>query len=255
MLCHSHCLSQVLLPLRQALAVVGCTSTPPTCSWQLLLLSLAVLQTDDPRRSTLTRCCMYDVRRALGISRGGDAALMAVAHLAGGDYDTGGADNVGEALALGAVRQLLTGCQVSTAALCICGFLAFLRSISRAHRVQHVVRLRGLLSPCLLPPFVVQPSHHGSTQYTQAVCITCRQQLMLFSLQQKCLLVCWCVQDDELVLQKLEAAIARGPDPELEALTKCTGCKVCGHEGNRKNRINAHSGEGQGPVSAAQMGV
>jgi hypothetical protein len=55
---------------------------------------------------------MYDVRRVLGISRGGDAALMAVAHLAGGDYDMGGADNVGEALALGAVRQLLAGCQV-----------------------------------------------------------------------------------------------------------------------------------------------
>lgn len=52
-----------------------------------------------------------------------------------------------------------------------------------------------------------------------------------------------CVQDDELVLQKLEAAIARGPDPELEALIKCTGCKTCGHEGNRKNRINAHSGQ------------
>lgn len=59
------------------------------------------------------RCCMYDVRRVLGISSGGDAALMAVAHLAGGDYDMGGADNVGETLALGAVRQLLEGCEVS----------------------------------------------------------------------------------------------------------------------------------------------
>lgn len=70
------------------------------------------VQTDDPRRSELKRCCMYDVRRVLGISRGGDAALMAVAHLAGGDYDLGGADNVGETLALGAVRQLLAGCEV-----------------------------------------------------------------------------------------------------------------------------------------------
>lgn len=50
------------------------------------------------------------------------------------------------------------------------------------------------------------------------------------------------MQDDELVLQRLEAAVARGPDPELEALTKCTGCKACGHEGNRKNKIQAHSG-------------
>lgn len=71
------------------------------------------LQTDDPRKSNLTRCCMYDVRRVLGISSGGDAALMAVAHLAGGDYDLGGADNVGEVLALGAVRQLLADCDVS----------------------------------------------------------------------------------------------------------------------------------------------
>jgi hypothetical protein len=63
-----------------------------------------------------------------------------------------------------------------------------------------------------------------------------------------CLYVCGSqpstpLQDDEGVLQKLEAAIARGPDPELDALTKCTGCKACGHEGNRKNRINTHSGE------------
>lgn len=55
---------------------------------------------------------MYDVRRVLGISRGGDAALTAVAQLAGGDYDMGGADNVGDTLALAAVRQLLAGCEV-----------------------------------------------------------------------------------------------------------------------------------------------
>lgn len=72
-----------------------------------------MLQVDDPRRSTLTRCCMYDVRRVLGIEHGGNTALMAVAHLAGGDYDVGGADNVGETLALGAVRQLLAGREVS----------------------------------------------------------------------------------------------------------------------------------------------
>jgi hypothetical protein len=70
-------------------------------------------QTRDPRASKLVRCCMYDVRRVLGINSGGDAALMAVAHLAGGDYDMGGAENVGEALALGAVRQLLAGSEVN----------------------------------------------------------------------------------------------------------------------------------------------
>jgi hypothetical protein len=69
-------------------------------------------QIDNPQKTELTRCCIADVRRVLGISRGGDAALMAVAHLAGGDYDMGGADNVGEALALQAVRQLLSGCEV-----------------------------------------------------------------------------------------------------------------------------------------------
>lgn len=48
----------------------------------------------------------------LGIKRGGDAALVALAQLAGSDYDTGGADHVGESLALGAVRCLLRGCEV-----------------------------------------------------------------------------------------------------------------------------------------------
>jgi hypothetical protein len=72
-------------------------------------------------------------------------------------------------------------------------------------------------------------------------------------------LLCWCTlyhtQDDERVLQKLEAAIACGPDPELNALSKCTGCKVCGHEGNRKSRINTHSGEGQSCGAAAQTSI
>jgi hypothetical protein len=75
-------------------------------------------QIDNPQKTELTRCCIADVRRVLGISSGGDAALMAVAHLAGGDYDMGGADNVGETLALQAVRQLLADCEVRCASHC-----------------------------------------------------------------------------------------------------------------------------------------
>ncbi|KAF6255043.1 PIN domain-like protein [Scenedesmus sp. NREL 46B-D3] len=95
------------------------------------------LQTDDPRKSSLVRCCRADVQRLLGISRGGEAALQCIAQLAGGDYNTTGAEQVGEGMAMDAVRQLLQGCE-----------------------------------------------------------------------------------DDEAVLQKLEAALAAGPDPELDALTK-----------------------------------
>lgn len=39
-------------------------------------------------------------------------ALIAVAQLAGGDYDVAGAERVGDILALGAVRCLLKGRQV-----------------------------------------------------------------------------------------------------------------------------------------------
>jgi hypothetical protein len=83
----------------------------------VLLWWLLLLQTDDPRRSVLSVCSRSDVQRVLGIRRGGDAALVAVAQLAGGDYDVGGADNVGETLALGAVRCLLRDCEVS---YCLC---------------------------------------------------------------------------------------------------------------------------------------
>jgi hypothetical protein len=59
------------------------------------------------------------------------------------------------------------------------------------------------------------------------------------------------LQDDEVVLQKLEAAIARGPLPELDALTHCTGCKACGHEGGRKSKIKNHSGAAAAVTVAA----
>jgi hypothetical protein len=55
---------------------------------------LKTVQTDDPRKSSLVRCCRSDVQRLLGISRGGEAALQCIAQLAGGDYDTTGAEQV-----------------------------------------------------------------------------------------------------------------------------------------------------------------
>lgn len=55
---------------------------------------------------------MEDVRRMLGIQEGGQQALIAVAQLAGGDYDVQGAERVGDELAVFAVRSLLHGCQV-----------------------------------------------------------------------------------------------------------------------------------------------
>lgn len=74
---------------------------------------LLCLQTDKPKEAELTICRREDVQRILGISSGGDAALTAIAQLAGGDYDTTGVENVGEVLALAAVRYLLRDCQVS----------------------------------------------------------------------------------------------------------------------------------------------
>eukprot|EP00878_Enallax_costatus_P013056 GHUV01013642.1.p1 GENE.GHUV01013642.1~~GHUV01013642.1.p1 ORF type:complete len:422 (+),score=113.94 GHUV01013642.1:479-1744(+) len=115
------------------------------------------LLTDKAKEAELTICSRDDVQRVLGISRGGDAALTAVAQLAGGDYDLTGVENVGEVLALAAVRHLLRGCE-----------------------------------------------------------------------------------DDDTVIQKLEAALAAGPNAELDALTKCTGCKACGHEGGTKGRLKQH---------------
>lgn len=50
------------------------------------------------------------------------------------------------------------------------------------------------------------------------------------------------MQDDDLVLQRLQSALAAGPDPALDALTKCTGCAACGHEGGLKGKIKKHSG-------------
>lgn len=70
------------------------------------------MQTDDCRKSQLSNCDITDVRKMLGITEGGQRALIAIAQLAGGDYDITGAQRVGETLAVNAVRCLLKGCEV-----------------------------------------------------------------------------------------------------------------------------------------------
>lgn len=60
----------------------------------------------------LVRCDMAEVRSALGLSCGGRHALVAMAQLTGGDYDRGGADNVGGTMALRAIKALLGGKEV-----------------------------------------------------------------------------------------------------------------------------------------------
>lgn len=48
-------------------------------------------------------------------------------------------------------------------------------------------------------------------------------------------------QDDHQLLAALQSALEAGPDPALEALSSCTGCKTCGHEGSRKARVARHT--------------
>ncbi|KIZ05294.1 putative Flap endonuclease GEN [Monoraphidium neglectum] len=136
------------------------------------------LSTANPRQTQMARCRRAAVQRVLRLQQGGTQALIAVAQLAGGDYDVAGADRVGDVLAVAAVR-------------------------------------------CLLKDR----------------------------------------QSDADVLELLQQALARGADPHLDSLTKCTGgrmtarggtpasgvaqgCKCCGHEGGRKNAIKKHGKEG-----------
>jgi hypothetical protein len=80
------------------ISVCSCSSSSCCMPDSRLKTSLgrvpAAVQTDDPRKSSLVRCCRSDVQQLLGISRGGEAALQCVAQLAGGDYDTTGAEQV-----------------------------------------------------------------------------------------------------------------------------------------------------------------
>ncbi|KAL6777267.1 XPG3 [Auxenochlorella protothecoides x Auxenochlorella symbiontica] len=126
------------------------------------------LSTLKPGECELVSCDLGDIRKALGIQRGGQAALSVIAMLAGSDYDLVGTSGVGS--------------------------------------VGSLKLLRHLLGP-------------GA-------------------------------QDDSGVLEALEALVARPPDAELAALTKCTGCKRCGHEGGRKGAVARHTPKNPCPCCA-----
>ncbi|RMZ56870.1 hypothetical protein APUTEX25_002959 [Auxenochlorella protothecoides] len=110
------------------------------------------LSTLKPGECELVSCDLGDIRKALGIQRGGQVALSVIAMLAGSDYDLVGTSGVGS--------------------------------------------------------------------------------------------------DDSGVLEALEALVARPPDAELAALTKCTGCKRCGHEGGRKGAVARHTPKNPCPCCA-----
>lgn len=42
------------------------------------------------------------------------------------------------------------------------------------------------------------------------------------------------------MLLELAHALARGPDSELEALKKCTGCAACGHDSGTRSSCKCH---------------
>ncbi|KAK9839698.1 hypothetical protein WJX81_006968 [Elliptochloris bilobata] len=76
------------------------------CVFSTLRLTAAA-----PRESEVERADMPAVRRLLGLAAGGAGACTALALLAGGDYDLGGAHAVGRVGALRVVKHLLTGRQ------------------------------------------------------------------------------------------------------------------------------------------------
>jgi hypothetical protein len=151
-----------------ALSACGWVSAAATLDVDALLFGAQAvwrhvhLPYDNPPRAELVLCRMSSVRRALGLREGGQAALVAVAQLAGGDYHVQGASRVGDALALTAVRALLAG-----------------------------------------------------------------------------------QESDEGLSRALAEALERGPDPALAALTKCTGCRTCGHESGGQGSIKRHALKGR----------
>lgn len=72
---------------------------------------------DDARKTQLSLCKLSAVQGMLGLGSGGHQALLAVAQLAGGDYDVAGAERVGDTLAITAVKTLLEGQEVRGVAL------------------------------------------------------------------------------------------------------------------------------------------
>lgn len=106
----------------------------------------ASAQTAAPRESELERAELAAVRSLLGLARGGAAACTALALLAGGDYDLGGADAVGRVGALRVVRHLLVGREDDVVVL------ARLRALVAAGAdpsVMDLVKCTGVLSPPL----------------------------------------------------------------------------------------------------------
>lgn len=140
------------------------------------------LSTGAPKATRMARVRQSAVRRVLGLRRGGTRALIAVAQLAGGDYDVAGAERVGDALAVGAVRQLLKG--------------------------------------------LGDGGGDGGDDGGDG--------------------------DDAGVLDALQRALAAGPDAALDALTHCTGCKRCGHDGGRKGAVKAHGKGGCAACGTSQ---
>ena len=69
------------------------------------------LQAEIPTNCRVERCDAAEIRQALGLSgrdhEGVSGALVALALLAGGDYDPGGAKRVGSTLAMRVVRSLV----------------------------------------------------------------------------------------------------------------------------------------------------
>jgi hypothetical protein len=139
------------------------------------IVSPGTHQMDDARKTQLSLCKLSAVQGLLGLSSGGHQALLAVAQLAGGDYDVAGAERVGDTLAITAVKTLLEGQEVTggvalggTRAGGVCGILecpvaavcamvckeGWRDTRPRAHLVcMHHQRLAGhvtLLHGCLL---------------------------------------------------------------------------------------------------------
>lgn len=57
--------------------------------------------------------------------------------------------------------------------------------------------------------------------------------------------------DDVAILDAFHALLARPPDRAMLALTHCTGCARCGHEGGRKSKVKAHTGSNPCPCCPA----
>ncbi|GAB4815602.1 hypothetical protein N2152v2_002648, partial [Parachlorella kessleri] len=61
-------------------------------------------------------------------------------------------------------------------------------------------------------------------------------------------------QDDSQVLQRLAQLLQAAPNTALLAITKCTGCQQCGHEGGRKGKVKRHTRANPCPLCAPLPG-